>query len=122
MELGDSPSPSTVIVTPSETARLDAPRRGKDPPVYPFSGENPEVRFDDWLPSLQRAATWNGWGEEEKLMQLAGYLRGKALQEWNLLLENRKGTYQSAVEKMKDILRPGSRVLAAQDFRHTCQE
>ena len=55
-------------------------------------------------------------------MQLAGHLRGKALQEWNLLLEGEKSTYQDAVKKLKDVLGPGSRVLAAQDFRHTCQE
>ncbi len=51
-------------------------RRGKAPPVEPFSGENPEVRLDDWLPALQRAAEWNQWTEEELLLQLAGHLRG----------------------------------------------
>lgn len=30
----------------------------------------------DWLPSLNRAAQWNGWESEELLMQLAGYLKG----------------------------------------------
>ena len=30
------------------------------PPVDPFTGEDPEVRMDDWLPSLKRAAEWNG--------------------------------------------------------------
>ena len=42
-------------------------RRGKAPLVDPFTGENPEVRLDDWLPSLQRASTWNDWTEEELL-------------------------------------------------------
>ena len=60
-------------------------RRGKAPPVDPFTGEDPEIRLDDWLPSLERAATWNEWTEEEHLLQLAGHLRGRALQEWGLL-------------------------------------
>ncbi len=50
-------------------------RRGKAPPIDPFTGENPEVRLDDWLPALKRASTWNGWTEEERLIQLAGHLR-----------------------------------------------
>ena len=42
-----------------------------------FTGENQEVCIDDWLPALERASTWNGWTEEECLMQLAGHLRGE---------------------------------------------
>ena len=42
-----------------------------------FSGENPGTRLDDWLPSLQHAANWNDWTEEEELMQLAGHLKGR---------------------------------------------
>ena len=37
-------------------------RRGKAPPVDPFLGDDDIVRFDDWLPSLERAASWNSWG------------------------------------------------------------
>lgn len=48
--------------------------RGKTPPIDPFDGERAEVTFEDWLPTPQRAATWNGWSEEESFMQLAGYL------------------------------------------------
>ena len=55
-------------------------------------------------------------------MWLAGHLCGKALQESNLLLEDEKSLYLDAVERLNDILGPGSRVLAAQDFRHTRQE
>ena len=33
-----------------------APRRGKAPPMDAFTGENPEVRFEDWLPTLERVA------------------------------------------------------------------
>ena len=50
-----------------------------------FTGENPEILLDDWLPALQRAAAWNGWTQQEYLIQLAGYLRGRARQEWSLL-------------------------------------
>lgn len=60
-------------------------RRGKAPPVDAFTGEDPGVRFEDWLPSLRRAATWNGWDANELLLQLAGHLRGRAQQEYNLL-------------------------------------
>ena len=69
--------------TPHEPPR----RRGKAPPIDPYTREDPEIRFDDWWPVLQRAARWNSWTEEETLIQLAGHFRGKALQEWNLLLE-----------------------------------
>jgi len=56
-----------------------------------------ELRFEDWLPSLERAVEWNCWSEAEKHIQIAGHLRGKALQEWNLLLEEEKSTYQETV-------------------------
>ena len=57
-------------------------RRGKAPPVDSFTEEELDIRFDDWLPSLERAATWNSWTEEERLLQIAGHLHGWALQEW----------------------------------------
>eukprot|EP00731_Ephydatia_muelleri_P011030 Em0005g1616a len=44
-----------------------------------------DVLWEDWLSTFERASTWNGWSESEKLLQLAGHLRGKALQEWTLL-------------------------------------
>ena len=43
-------------------------RTDKAPPVDPFTGDNSDIRFEDWLPSLERAANWNGWSDEEKLM------------------------------------------------------
>ena len=97
------------------------PRRGKAPPVDPFTGEEPEIRLDDWLPSLKRAATWNEWTERELLLQLAGHLRGRALQEWSLLEEASRETYQTAVESLRLRIDPSSRTLAAQDFRHITQ-
>ena len=56
-----------------------ATRKGKAPPVDFFTGEDPEVKFEDWLPTLERTAVWNGWTDEEALIQLAGHLRGRAL-------------------------------------------
>ena len=96
-------------------------RRGKAPPVDSFTGENFEVRLDEWLPSLERACTWNQWSEEELLLQLAGHLRGHAHQEWVLLDADTKKSYSKAVEALRTQLDPGSRALAAQDFRHTSQ-
>ena len=97
------------------------PRRGRAPPVDPFTGENPEVRLEDWLPSLQRAAKWNEWSGEEEMIQLAGHLRGRALQEWNLLGEEDLQDLDTALSALRERLSPGSKVLAGQDFRHTVQ-
>ena len=94
---------------------------GKAPPVDSFTGENPEVRLDDWLPTLERASTWNEWTEDELLLQLAGHLRGRALQEWNLIDSGSKGTYSRGTDSLRSRLDPGSRTLAAQDFRCTQQ-
>lgn len=96
-------------------------RRGKAPPVDPFTGEDVETRLDEWIPSLERACVWNDWTEEELLLQLAGHLRGRALQEWGLLDSDTKKSYTQAVEALRLRLDPGSRTLAAQDFRHTAQ-
>ena len=35
--------------------------------------ESPNVLWEDWIPTLEQAAIWNGWSEE-KLLQLAGHL------------------------------------------------
>ena len=37
---------------------------GKAPLVDPFTAEDPEITFDDWLPTLERTAVWNGCMEE----------------------------------------------------------
>ena len=39
---------------------------GKAPPVDTFTGEDPELRFEDWLPALQRTARWNDWSPKEQ--------------------------------------------------------
>ena len=72
------------------------------------------MRFDDWLPTLERASVWNGWSEKETLVQLAGYLRNKALQEWNLLSGEDRSTDQSAVKALQTTL-------ATLDFCHAVQ-
>ena len=109
------PPPSTV---PASTRS----RVGKAPPIDSFSGDSHEVLFDDWLPSLERAATWNGWTEEEKLLQLAGYLKGRAFQEWQLIDDVEKRTFDLAVKSSHLHLDPGSKAMAAQDFRHLAQK
>ena len=86
-----------------------------------FAGNDPEVHLNDWLPSLSRAATWYNWSSEELLIQLAGHLKGRALQEWNLLGEDQTSGYDTAIQALRDKLDPGSKVLAGQDFRHTAQ-
>ena len=72
-------------------------RHGKAPPIDEFTAEDSCVTLDDCLLILECAATWNGWSEEESLMQLAGHLRGRALQEWKLLDASDRATYQSAI-------------------------
>ena len=84
-----------------------------------FTGEDSAVRWEDWLHTLERAATWNGWSDEESLMQLAGHLRGRALVEWNLLSGEEKSTYSASKQALHARLDPGSKVLAA---RHAVQK
>jgi len=62
--------------------------------------------FDDWLLMLEWTAMWNDWTVEESLMQLAGNLRGKATQEWKLLLPEEKVDYQIATRALKERLDP----------------
>ena len=95
--------------------------RGKAPPIDPFCGTDPEVRLDDWLPTLECAAVWNNWSNEERLIQLAGHLHGRALQEWNLLSSDEKSSFTTAVNAVRARLDPGRQAMAAQDFRHTMQ-
>lgn len=59
------------------------------------------------------------WTKEDRLLQLAGHLRGRALQEWELISDTDKGTFSGAVQTLKSRLDSGSKTLAAQDFRHT---
>ena len=82
-QLTDNKLPSSPSQTMADkgTITMGPLRHGKAAPVDPFTGECDELLWEDWLPTLERAVTWNGWSEEEKLLQLAGYLKGKVLQE-----------------------------------------
>ena len=113
------------ISIPSErtaTTPNSRQRRGKAPPIEFFSGEDPAILLDDWLPSLERASLWNGWSTADKLMQLPGYLRGRALQEWRLLHRSDQQDYPEAIEALRTRLDPESKTMAAQDFRHSLQK
>ena len=68
---------------------------------------------------LQQAVIWNNWTPEESLMQLAGYLRGKAAQVWKLLLPEEKVNYQIATRTLKERLDHGNQALTALDFPAT---
>ena len=85
---------------------------GKAPLVDPFTGENLEVHFDEQLPSLERAHTWNEWTKEELLLQLASHLCGRALIDADI-----NKSYSQAIEALHVRLDPGSQTLAAQDFQ-----
>ena len=108
-------------LAPHSTHTSAPARRGKAPPVNEFSGEDPECLLEDWLPSLERVSLWNAWSEEEQMIQLAGHLKGRALQEWNLLHPDQRSTFTQATEALRSHLDTASKVVAAQDFRHTAQ-
>ena len=78
--------------------------------------------MDDWLPTLERAGVWNAWSKEELLIQLAGHLRGRALQEWNLLTVKEKSNRDTTVKALRGRLKPRDRALVAQDFRRATQK
>ena len=55
-------------------------------------------------------------------MQLAGHLRGCALQEWKLLDEDEKSAYDDVISALRTQLEHGSKTLASQDFRIIAQK
>jgi len=71
---------------------------------------------------LERASPWNCWTDEELLLQFAGHLRGRALQEWNLLRAEDKQSFKATTRALQNRLDPGCRALAAKDFHHTIQQ
>lgn len=117
-----SSEPSATPSSRHDTSTLQLSRKGKAPPVDLFTGENSDVLWEDWLPTLERTATWNNWTENEKLLQLAGHLRGKAAQEWALLGTSDKSTFAAATKALGGRLDRGGKALAAQEFRHTVQQ
>ena len=56
---------------------------------------------------------WNAWTEEEQIIQLAGHLKSRALQEWNLLRLEDRASFANAVEALRLRLDCGSKSLAA---------
>lgn len=119
---GDITGEGRTSLPATVSSGVSVARRGKAPPIDSFSGDDGAIRFEDWLPSLERGASWNAWTDEEKLLQLAGHLRGRALQEWNLIPAGDRSTFDSAVSALRSRVEPGNRVLAGQDFRHARQE
>ncbi len=101
------------------TSRVVDPRTRtvlqRAPPVETFQGDSRGVKFEDWLPSF------DGWSDQDRLLQLAGHLRGRALQEWGLLQATEKQTMDAAVENLQSRLDPGSRMLGALEFKHMSQ-
>ena len=69
--------------------------------------------------SMTGCHLWRGlpWTDEEKLLQFAGHLRGRALQEWT-----HRVTFADGVKSLRSRVDPENRVLAGQEFRHAVQE
>lgn len=91
---------------------------GKAATIDTFHGERQDEHWDDWLQTFERAAEWNEWTNSERLLQLAGYLKGKAKQEYSLLEPSVKSDFTAVVAAMRCRLDAGSHTIAAQDFRH----
>ena len=60
----------TNISNDHDTLILQTPfcRCSKAPLIESFTGEELSIHWDNWLPTLERAATWNNWSEPEKLI------------------------------------------------------
>ena len=113
---GISTTQTTTSSLQSEVNTATQGRRGKALPVDSYNGSDPEVRFDNWMPTLEWAAHWNNWSDEEQLLQLAGRLRGKTAREYGLLSTEDKQSFLCAVQALHTQLDPGSCALAAQGF------
>lgn len=58
---------------------------------------------NDWIPTLESAACWNSWTEDELLMQLASHLKGRALYiQWKLLGSKYKNTHYTAIKASRE--------------------
>ena len=108
----------TAAVSPrqQDTSTVQPARKGKAPPVDLFTDEGSDVLWEDWLPTLERTATWNNWTENEKLLQLAGHLQNKPAQEWTLLSIAEKATFISATRALGARLDRGGKALAGKSF------
>jgi len=54
-------------------------------------------------------------------MQLGGHLRGRTIQEWDLLTDEEKEAYLQSIQALKRKLDLVNKALAAQDFWHISQ-
>ena len=108
----NSSPPVTQAATLSDAA---VQCRGKASPINAFTEGDVQIWFDDWLRTLERATTWT---ESELLMQLAGYLHGRALKEWNLMSQSEHRTCKSAITGLRARLDPSNKTLASLDLAY----
>lgn len=100
------PDPFLGVDSGRKTSHLTV-RHGKVPSADSFTGEEVETQLDDWLFTLERAANWN-WTPGDLLIQVVGHLKGRALQEWNLLHANER-TIKRGIAVFRSRLDPGSK-------------
>ena len=100
---------------------LGQAQHGKALPVEPFTGERSDQLWEEWFPTLERAAFWYSRSEQEKLLQLAGYLRGKAQREWDLLKLSSKQSFDVAIKELGNKLNLDGKAIAAQGYCHLVQ-
>ena len=70
------------------------------------------IQLSTELPIGARGTNVDGWMEDERLIQLAGHLHGRALQEWNLIPPAEYQTYQSSTAALRMRLDCGNKTLA----------
>ena len=95
------PSPHSSHEASRASLAHSTPRRGKAPPVSEFTGDDPDCSLEDWLPSLERAIMSTAWTDEEHIIQLAGHLKSRALQERDLLRLEDRASCAKAVESLR---------------------
>ena len=86
--------PSSAIHTKVHTETTQLPTEGK---VYPPNSRRLTVKHLKLLAEALELPTsssgdgqWNEWMPDELLLQLAGHLRRRVLQEWNLMSRTEK--------------------------------
>ena len=47
-----------LLMPPSQHSKVPPSQHSKVPPVKSFTVEDSSIHWDDWLPTLERAATW----------------------------------------------------------------
>ena len=104
------------IEHPSAPTRIE-----KAPPMDLYTGKDPEVWWEDWLTTFGRAASWNKWIDDERVIHLAGHLRQKVLLEWNLIDEAGRNAYERACKLMQARLDLGGKsVYSSSGFSPHC--